>query len=227
MISTSQSLRPLAIQQDLEAARPLSLGQFWAELCRGMWLFCDTFSTDERCFALLRAPGERPPLPLNPRQLQRMESVLLGTPPKVVALESGRSLSSVTMGMQDCLRRMGLTSRSSQASVLLPMAARALHRPTTAPQLGRESELEVAGATYRVVSALRPDLKFPVPLSLAEAAVVRSLVAGDSYAQISGQRATSPHTVANQLATAFRKLGVSGRRAALGRLIQHSAQQGF
>lgn len=227
MISTPQKLRPLAIRQDVEASRPLPLGKFWQELCRGTWLFCDTFSTEERCYALLRPTTDRPALPLNPRQLQRMESVLLGTPPKVVAMESGRSLSSVTMGMQECLRRMGLNNRSAQASVLLTMAARALHRPEAAPQLGRESEVQVDGVAYRVVSALRPDLQFPVPLSLAEAAVVRSLVAGDSYAEISGQRATSPRTVANQLATAFRKLGVSGRRAALARLIQHSAQQGL
>jgi DNA-binding CsgD family transcriptional regulator len=227
MISTPQTLRQPAIRQDVEASRPLPLGRFWDELCRGTWLFRDTFSTEERCFALLQSASESPPLPLNPRQLHRMESVLLGTPPKVVAMDSGRSLSSITMGMQDCLRRMGLNSRSTQASVLLTMAARARHRPEAAPQLGRESLLEVNGAVYRVVSALRPDLQFPVPLSLAEAAVVRRLVAGDSYAEISGRRATSPRTVANQLATAFRKLGVSGRRAALGRLIQHSAQQGF
>lgn len=226
MISTPLPLRSLAIRQDVEVSRPLPLARFWQELRGGMWLFRDTFSTEERCFALLQPSADNGSPPLNPRQLQRMESVLLGTPPKVVAMESGRSLSSITMGMQECLRRMGLSNRSGHASVLLTMAARALHRPEAAPQLGRESELEVDGVRYRVVSALRPDLKFPVPLSLAEAAVVRSLVAGDSYAEISGQRATSPRTVANQLATAFRKLGVSGRRAALGRLIQHSAQQG-
>ncbi len=74
-----------------------------------------------------------------------------------------------------------------------------------------------------MISALRPDLKFPVALSLAEAAVLRSLLAGNTYAQISGARAVSPRTVANQLATAFKKLGVSGRRATIEYLIRQSA----
>jgi DNA-binding CsgD family transcriptional regulator len=78
------------------------------------------------------------------------------------------------------------------------------------------------GKSYWVVSVQRPDLSFPVPLSRAEAAVVQGLVAGRSHAQISGLRATSRRTVANQLATAFRKFGVSGRGAVVHQLIQHS-----
>lgn len=225
MISTTHALRPIAIQQDAEASRILRLGSFWQELCLGTWLFRDTFSTETRAFAILQRSPQNPPLPLDQRKLRLLESVLLGTPPKVVAMDNQRSLSAVTMAVQDCLRSTGVNTRASHASVLLTMAARALHRPESAPQLGRVSELEVAGVGYSVVSALRPDLQFPVALSLAEAAVVRSLVAGDSYAQISGARATSRRTVANQLATAFRKLGVSGRRATIQRLIQHSAQQ--
>ena len=122
---------------------------------------------------------------------------------------------------------MGLECKASQASVLLPMAATALLRRELANQQGRFSALEVEEDEYAVVvSALRPDLQFPVELSLAEAAVVRSLVDGHSHAQISGARARSRRTVANQLATAFRKLGVSGRRATIERLILHSAQVG-
>jgi DNA-binding NarL/FixJ family response regulator len=226
MISTPQSLRPLAIRQDAEASRALQLGTFWQELCLGTWLFRDTFATEQRAFALVQRSTESPPPPVDARKLQLLESVLLGSSPKVIAMERRRSLSSVTMGMQDCLRRMGVSSRTSQAPVLLTMAARALHRPESAPQFGRVSELEVEGVAYSVISVLRPDLQFPVPLSLAEAAVVRRLVEGDSYAEISGARATSTRTVANQLATAFRKLGVSGRRATIERLIQFSAQQG-
>jgi DNA-binding CsgD family transcriptional regulator len=75
------------------------------------------------------------------------------------------------------------------------------------------------------VSVLRPDLSFPVPLSRAEAAVVRELVAGRSHAQISDSRATSPRTVANQLATVFKKFGVSGRGAIVHQLIQHSLER--
>lgn len=222
MTSTQPALRPLSIQRDAEASEPLDLARFWNELRRGACRLCDTFSTADRCYAVAQYWPEL--RPLDPRKLELLELVLLGTPPKVIAIERRRSLSSITASVQDCLKAMGLGVHASYASVLLTMAATALHRPALAHGRGRLSMLGLDDEQYVVVSAVRPDLHFPVQLSLAEAAVVRSLVAGNSYAQISAERATSPRTVANQLATAFRKLGVSGRRAAIGRLIQHSAE---
>jgi DNA-binding NarL/FixJ family response regulator len=223
MSCTQQELRQLAIRQDAEGARLFCLGEFWERLRGGVWVFRDTFSTEERHFALVRSSAMVPPRPLDTRKLRLLESVLLGKAPKMVAYDSQRCLSSITASMHECVRSMGLTGRFSQASALLTMAALALHRPDVAPKLGRLSELRVEGERFEIVSAQRPDLHLPVRLSLAEAEVIRRLVAGDSHAQISGARATSPRTVANQLAKAFRKLGVSGRRATLERLIRHSA----
>ncbi len=224
MVSIQHALRPVVIRRDAEAGSVFELRILWEQLRRGAWVFCDTFSTPERCYAVLRSM--RDPRPLHPRKLKLLEAILLGTPAKVVALDNCRSLSCVTTASQDCLKAMGLECKASQASVLLPMAATALLRRELANQQGRFSALEVEEDEYAVVSALRPDLQFPVELSLAEAAVVRSLVDGHSHAQISGARARSRRTVANQLATAFRKLGVSGRRATIERLILHSAQVG-
>jgi len=226
MTRADESLRQLAIRQDVESASPFELRRLWQELRSGGWQFRDTFSTDERYVALLKASAVAPPVALHERKVAVLESVLLGTAPKVVAFDCQRSLSSITAAAQDCLRSMGLSTRASQTTVLLTMAVRAQHHPESAPQLGRLSELHIDGQVYFVVSALRLDLQFPVPLSLAEAEVVRSLINGHTHAQISGARATSPRTVANQLATAFRKLGVSGRRATIERLILHQAQVG-
>lgn len=224
MISNRCSLRERVVQRDAEAGVVFELRRLWEQLRAGAWVFCDTFSSPERCYGVLRAP--RSPLPLNARKLAILERMLLGTPAKAVAFESGRSLSSITAAMQDSIRAMGLDCRTSQASVLLSMAATAHFRHELSNQQGRVSRVEIEDADYTVVSALRPDLRFPVELSLAEAAVLRGLVSGNTHAEISGQRARSPRTVANQLATAFRKLGVSGRRATIGRLIEHSAQLG-
>jgi len=224
MMSTSLTLRELVVRRDAEAATPFELRTLWEQLRDGVWVFTDTFSTSERCYGVLRTPLRAKPL--NPRKLKLLERTLLGSAAKVVAFESRRSLSSITAAMQDSIRAMGLDCRTSQASVLISMAAAAQLRPELANQRGRLSQLQIGDETHTLVSALRPDLQFPVPLSLAEAAVLRSLIAGSSHAEISGQRARSPRTVANQLATAFRKLGVSGRRATIGRLIEHSAQLG-
>lgn len=52
-----------------------------------------------------------------------------------------------------------------------------------------------------------------LPLSPGESAVVRLAVLGLSNPEIAKSRGCSPRTVANHLASAYRKLGVSGRRA--------------
>ncbi len=224
-MSCLKSLRLMAVEWDSQSDRELDLSELWRQLCAGAWLFCDTFSTEDRHFALLRRSRLEVPRPLDLRRLRLLESVLLGTPPKVVALNARRSLSSITGSIQECIRSMGLNSRLSHATALLAMAARAYHRPEASLRSARRSELEVGGEPRFVISVTRPDLTFPVPLSTAEAAVVRGLLSGHSYAEISDARATSTRTVANQLATAFRKLGVSGRQATLQRLLSHSAQR--
>ncbi|HYP75668.1 MAG TPA: helix-turn-helix transcriptional regulator [Polyangiaceae bacterium] len=219
------AFRSLAAERDAALSQTFDLGRLWLELCRGTWRFRDTFSTDTRYVALIEEPRVRFPQPLKACKLGVLKRVLLGEAPKAVAIELRMGLSSVAAAIQDCLLGMGIPGRLSQASVLLTMAACAAHRPQSSPTLGRLSRIEFNGEGFWVVSVVRPDLQFPVPLSEAEAAVVRELLAGRSHAQISNLRATSRRTVANQLATVFRKLGVSGRGAVVHRLIQHNSGQ--
>ena len=217
--------RLLAAERDVALSQSFDLSRLWLELCRGTWRFRDTFPTANRYIALIEEPGVRFPQPLKACKLGVLKRVLLGEAPKAVAIDLRMGLSSVAAAIQDCLLGMGIPGRLSQASVLLTMAACAAHRPESSPTLGRLSRVQANGQAYWVVSVVRPDLSFPVPLSHAEAAVVRELVAGRSHAQISSLRSTSPRTVANQLAMVFRKLGVSGRGAVVHRLIQHSLSQ--
>ncbi|HKO51097.1 MAG TPA: LuxR C-terminal-related transcriptional regulator [Polyangiaceae bacterium] len=216
------SFRLLAAERDAALSQNFDLTRLWLELCRGTWRFRDTFPTENRYIALIEEPSVRFPQPLKACKLSVLKRVLLGEAPKAVAIELRMGLSSVAAAIQDCLLGMGIPGRLSQASVLLTMAAYAAHCPESSPTLGRLTRVEIDGEGYWVVSVVRPDLSFPVSLSHAEAAVVRELVAGRSHAQISSLRSTSPRTVANQLATVFRKLGVSGRGAVVHRLIQHS-----
>jgi DNA-binding CsgD family transcriptional regulator len=219
------TFRLLAAERDAALSQSFDLSRLWLELCRGTWRFRDTFPTDNRYIALIEEPSVRFPQPLKACKLSVLKRVLLGETPKAVAIDLRMGLSSVAAAIQDCLLGMGIPGRLSQAPVLLTMAACAAHQPERSPTLGRLSRVELDGEAYWVVSVMRPDLRFPVPLSHAEAAVVRELVAGRSHAQISNLRATSPRTVANQLAMVFRKFGVSGRGAVVHRLIQHSLTQ--
>ena len=62
------------------------------------------------------------------------------------------------------------------------------------------------GKEHWVVTVERPDRTLPKQLTRAEAEVVRSLVEGNTHEQIAVLRSASRRTVANQLASAFRKL---------------------
>jgi DNA-binding CsgD family transcriptional regulator len=52
-------------------------------------------------------------------------------------------------------------------------------------------------------------------LSDAERAIVTSIISGKRIGAIACERGTSPRTVCNQLASVYRKLGVSSRREVL------------
>ena len=71
--------------------------------------------------------------------------------------------------------------------------------------------LEIEGVELVVLS--RPTKrKALVALTRTERAVAMGLVRGESNARIAERRGTSTRTVANQVATIYRKLGVGSRR---------------
>jgi DNA-binding CsgD family transcriptional regulator len=80
-------------------------------------------------------------------------------------------------------------------------------------------ELELEGEALVVVSVPVSRAPGAGTLTAAEAAVAREAVAGRSNAEIARRRGSSPRTVANQLASAYRKLGVVSRAELAARLI--------
>lgn len=66
----------------------------------------------------------------------------------------------------------------------------------------------------------------PKDLTEAEAEVVRLVLDGRSNKEIAAARATSERTVANQLASIYRKLGVNSRSELASRLSGHAAPTG-
>jgi DNA-binding CsgD family transcriptional regulator len=70
---------------------------------------------------------------------------------------------------------------------------------------------------YVLFSFPLPELEPPACLSAAEREVVRGLLGGQSNAEIAKARSCSVRTVANQVRSIFRKLGVSSR----AEVVQH------
>lgn len=95
-------------------------------------------------------------------------------------------------------------------AVRLPEGAAPLPEGTV-PQGLEVSVVECEGGTRLVLSfPLRP-ARWPECLTQAERAVAELVLDGASNAEIAAARGTSRRTVANQIATIFRKLDASSR----------------
>lgn len=71
-------------------------------------------------------------------------------------------------------------------------------------------QVRMGDRSFAVVSFPVP-ARTPAPLSAAEADVLELLLAGGSNREIAQARGTCERTVANQVASLFRKLGVGSR----------------
>lgn len=84
--------------------------------------------------------------------------------------------------------------------------------PEVAPPRGlRATRFAVAGREVVVMSYPTGASALPDTLSAAEQEVARALLRGATNAEIAEARGVSARTVANQIASIFKKLGVSSR----------------
>jgi DNA-binding NarL/FixJ family response regulator len=214
-------LHSVAVSCDAWYGRSFELSQLWFELCSGRVRLRETFATEQRYYAVIdQIPADqRTAIPA--RSLDILTRVLLGESQKVIAIDLSLARSTIAANMQVGLRIMGVRCNAHRAPLLLTMAAFSAHRFGRAS--GRRCQLATGEPQepLSIVSVRRPDLDFPVSVSHAERFVLQALAAGLSHAEISILRSTSRRTVANQIAAAFRKLGVSGRGELLQHLVTH------
>ena len=198
-------------------ARPLdegaSLAALWTELVSGLCKIEQTEFTQQTCgvvvtrdHCLSNAEGAR----LSPRDTEILERALLEGVRKSVAVDFGLCPSSIAEILRRCFVFMGLSCWPSRIPLLLVMAAHAKHAPDA--QRGAKLLLSQNQQFIRQsISVARPDNDLSEWLSPAEYAVTRLLIEGKSYHEMAKLRDTSKRTVANQLASAFHRLGISGR----------------
>ncbi len=85
-------------------------------------------------------------------------------------------------------------------------------RPTADPaEVPDDVDIEIADVGGERLAILTWPVKRISTLSPTEEAVLRGIALGHSNARIAKERGTSPRTVANQVASLLRKLGVSSR----------------
>jgi DNA-binding CsgD family transcriptional regulator len=201
------NLRMLAREASREAYGENACTSVWQELAGGRLQIYDVFTTELRSYLLL-GPSRVAREPLSGRNLMLLEQVLLGACRKTISSDVGISLSTLGQILKQQLVSLGVTcapSRVPPLLVLLVHAAYGLASPSA--DLGK---FHADGATYVVLSSA---LESGALLSLppAERAVLQLRLHGSTYSDIASLRRTSYRTVANQIAAACHRLGVSGR----------------
>lgn len=188
------------------------LATLWDELISGSckiesW----SYAEDDWSMVVSRTPkpGLRGAERLRPRDVEILERALLSGVRKHVAMEAGLSCSSIAVIMQGCFQYMGLSCLPSRIPGLLVAAAHARHSQPAKSRLG--STPPPPDCPEETIRVARPDAELYAWLAPAEHAVIHLLIEGMSYAEIAEARRTSVRTVANQVASGFRRLEVSGR----------------
>jgi DNA-binding NarL/FixJ family response regulator len=223
-VNLSHATRAIAHSNWFEA--PLDLSSVWPELISGRTRIVNSGVTQGHHYFQLAAGGAaRGRHKLTANRVEMFERVLLGEPQKVVAFEVGCSTSTVATAVGDCLRAMGLNGGTSRVPALLVLVLHALR--------GRPHGVEVrverspgAGGELQVVSSARLEAHLRDKLTTTELEVVDLLVQGRTHAEIAAFRRKSARTIANQIASAYRKLGVSGRMELLCYLVSRLGTAG-
>jgi DNA-binding NarL/FixJ family response regulator len=202
--NAGEALRLVALAQDRLRNGHVSVGQsLWPELLAGRWSLLDGFTSGGMRYLIAYKNPEGARLrALHDRERAVLELALAGHSGKWIAFELRLSESTVARTLRTALRRIGAVDTA----------------PLVGVQNARFEPLEgVAPGIDLAVARLAPATT-SVGLSDAERAVVSGILGGKRIAAIARERGTSPRTVSNQIASVYKKLGVSSRREVIALL---------
>jgi DNA-binding NarL/FixJ family response regulator len=220
MMDLVSELRQLAIAEERENGVPWDLALLWHDLTCGRSTVVDPFFTNERCY-LLVTRGNAPTAEANTasERFQILKQLLCGRSCKAVAFDLGLALSTVAQRAKQALQQIGVTCTPNRVHPLIALAAQATQDQRLTYQASATGFL-YQGQSYLIVGLKRPEAVLAPMLPPAELAVVGGLLEGRQYAEIARSRGTSTRTIANQLAAAFRRMGISGRGSLVGHLVR-------
>jgi DNA-binding CsgD family transcriptional regulator len=161
---------------------------------------------------LVTTPPPRSHEPCRREDVALLQHAVDCTSLKAASFDYRLSASQASQQARRALQSLGLSTSASK----MPLSAWLLLHAARCPV---NHCVFKAGDPTRpdseVLFAPRPDLNLLGSLPPCEAETVRLYIDGSSHAQIASLRGASARTVANQLASVFRKLGVSGRFAVM------------
>jgi DNA-binding NarL/FixJ family response regulator len=203
--------------------RPIDADAAWSALWSGEWTVVDHVEGPPSHAIVCDPAPIRPTGPLLSREeIELAVGRARGVSLKAMAADSARSMTTVSNLLARVRRRLMLRS-DAQLVFLFGGADRGDVIP---PPAGLRATIEGYGSGERLFLHYQwPSWRLPPTLSGAERTVVLDLLDGASRRDIAFSRGTSPRTVANQMASIFRKLRVSSRVELLAALRSRQAER--
>lgn len=169
----------------------------WTALVDGRWSLIDLFEENGRRYVVAHPnlPEVRDPRYLEPLERVVFSGLSRGLSNKAMGYELGLTEGTIAGYVRSLRLKMGGVVREA--------------RLTRAPLV---DELNLSGFELMVLVCESPGREFFAELPPAERAVLLDLLAGYSNATIAERRGVSVRTIANQVASGYRRLGVASRR---------------
>jgi len=206
-----RSFREQAMAAVSPESAPADAQRVWRDLTEGRASILDAATTAE-CSYLVTTRAVLH-LPLSQRSQRILERVLAGDCPKHVAADFDNiALSTLTCVLKQALARLGSDTHPSKAPLGLVALLHAARASSGHPRV-YSSSARLLGVACDVHLTPLPSLSHLLPRAVADVVLLHA--AGKTHSEIAALRGRSTRTVANQLATAFQRLGYSGRMSML------------
>lgn len=211
--SVRDQLRAAAARIDRARGRlrnraPMEALDLWHGIIDGRWSLVDRFESDGRRTLVAVRNDARclDPRLLTPRQRQTVRLVAEGLSNKEIAHELGTTEGNIGTHVASALHKLGAACRTD-------LAAWAKSREA------REATFRWGGLDMAIASSASSPPDIP-GLTPTERNIVHAALRGMTDRQIASTRGRSPRTVANQLRSIFRKLGVQSRAELAARVVE-------
>jgi len=174
----------------------------WDSLLRGEWVVAEhSEGASSRTTLARSAAAHFAQEALNAGEIRMATRRARGQPVKSIAIELGCSDAAVHRCIASVMRKLQVRSQADLVALLQERSPWGL----TASR-SRSSAEDLLVLTYPM-----PFWALPPCLTRAEQGIVLDLIGGASQCDIGKARGSSPRTVANQVASIFRKLNVCSR----------------
>jgi DNA-binding CsgD family transcriptional regulator len=206
-------------------AQPVDGVAAWCALLDGLWAIVDHIAGPHSYTLLCDAPprGLRRPL-LSQGELALLARRARGAAIKELAADTGYSIGHASALVTGAMRKLRVRGEAHLVALFDGQDG----APRLAAPLGLEGMVvEVNGARRLALTYPSPRWILPAVLSSTEAEIVLALLEGASHRQVARARGTAERTVANQVASIFRKLRVRSQLELFVALRPRTPPEGF